>query len=171
MAKHSEAIATIGMDLDGTLLNFGNHLSECRVNVDLIRSLPPYERVIIITNQGGMAFSETNPDKYPMPWIVRERLFQARWQLLTRGLIRVPWILVSAYHPRADERVIQRVARELRNLAEPMPVTVFTTARSRKPEPYMLKRAGISVYYGDSPEDAEAAKNAGIKFVAVDRFL
>ena len=34
----------------------------------------------------------------------------------------------------------------------------------------MLKVAGATIYYGDSPEDVAAAANAGIPFVAVPRF-
>jgi phosphoglycolate phosphatase-like HAD superfamily hydrolase len=35
----------------------------------------------------------------------------------------------------------------------------------------MLRVAGATIYYGDSPEDAAAAAAAGVPFVAVPRFL
>ena len=42
---------------------------------------------------------------------------------------------------------------------------------ARKPSPLMLRAVGATEYWGDSPEDAEAAHNAGVPFVHVERFL
>jgi hypothetical protein len=162
----------IALDLDGTILNYGDHTTQLRVNLALLDRLPGPQPVSILTNQGGMCFSKASPAKYPTPLTVAARLETAR-DFLSRAGYTVAIIHVSAWHPRGDSAEIQRVAAELRRY---LPVLagawhVYTTERARKPFPLMLRAAGATVYYGDSTEDTQAAVEAGIPFVSVPRFL
>lgn len=160
------------LDLDGTILNYGGHATEeTRYNLALLPMLPPPTLLAIITNQGGTAFSRYHPDRYPTPLRVAERLNDA-CNFLRRAGYPVAAIYASCYHPKAKPADIQIVAQQLRELvALIVPTwTIYTTERSRKPSPLMLKAAGATTYYGDSAEDAEAAARAGIPFVAVARF-
>ena len=160
------------LDLDGTILNYGGHATEeTRYNLALLPMLPPPAPVAIVTNQGGIAFSRYHPDRYPTPLRVAARLNDACNFLRHHGY-QVAAIYASCYHPKAKEADIQAVAQQLRELiALIVPAwRVYTTARSRKPSPLMLRAAGATAYYGDSAEDAEAAAAAGIPFVAVPRF-
>ena len=118
-----------------------------------------------------MAFSRRNPARYPTPQQVAQRLNAGR-NFLTRNGYPVAAVLVSAYHPKAAAD-IQRAAQDLRELLALFAPAwrVYTTERSRKPHPLMLRAAHATAYYGDSPEDAQAALAAGVPFVAVPRFL
>jgi len=163
----------IALDFDGVIANYGDHTTTTRINTGLLALLPRERQpVAICTNQGGMAFSRRNPARYPTPLQVAQRLNAGR-NFLTRNGYPVAAIFVSAYHPKADAADIQRVAQELRELiAVIVPAwRIYTTERARKPHPLMLGAAGATCYYGDSPEDAQAAQAAGIPFVAVPRFL
>lgn len=167
----------IGIDLDGTILNYNHHTSQIRVNtaiLDILRSIEPDDRQIaIITNQGGVAFHASNPARYPHPHCVGARLFHAV-QFLRENGYQVTQIRVSAYHPKATPQKIASIARQLREyIGVALPevrCVVHETARSRKPEPFMLKAAGISSYFGDSPEDMEAAKSAHVPGIQVTRY-
>lgn len=160
----------ICLDFDGVVANYGNHLTETRFNDALLALLPPApQRVAIITNQGGMALHASAPERYPAPERVAMRLLAGIGWLEARGY-RVQMVLVSAYHPRAARPAIERAAAKLRRELVLVPRTVYTTERSRKPSPFMLRVAGVGVYYGDSPEDEEAARAAGVPFVRVPRF-
>lgn len=162
----------IALDFDGVVANYGDHINELRFNDRLFAILPSPQPVAICTNQGGMAFSLSNPAKYPSPERVAERLIAGCMFLLKRGF-SVQKILVSAYHPRADIKQIEHVARQLRLSLSLFPCIwhVYTTERSRKPSPLMLRACGATVFYGDSPEDGQSAKAAGIPFVLVERFV
>lgn len=161
----------IALDFDGVVANYGNHTTETRFN-DALLALLPRERqpVAIITNQGGMALHASAPERYPAPERVAMRLLAGIGWLEARGY-RVQMVLISAYHPRADRQMIERAAAQLRRELVLVPRTVYTTARSRKPSPFMLRVAGAGVYYGDSPEDQQAAQAAGIPFILVPRFV
>lgn len=52
-----------------------------------------------------------------------------------------------------------------------LPVFVRVEEDARKPSPKMLEVSNATCYYGDSDEDAQAAKAAGIEFVRVERFF
>lgn len=170
----------IGLDLDGTILNYNGHSEKIEVNYGLLKLLPdPGRPVVIVTNQGGMAFNiqgfGLGVSKYPSPEQVAARLRAARRFLNTAGYPVVE-ISVSTDHPKASMDDIVHAAANLEKEAYVLGWTdtllhVYTTPLSRKPEPLMLQEAGVVVYYGDSPEDAEAAKRAGIQFVHVPRFL
>ncbi|GIV73526.1 hypothetical protein [Caldilinea sp.] len=90
----------------------------------------------------------------------------------------VNYPFVSVFHPRADAAWIEQAARRTRDRLRligrrrpDMVWHVYTTVRSRKPAPYMLKAAGVDMYYGDSVEDEQAAAAAGVQFVEVRRFF
>ena len=120
-----------------------------------------------------MVFSRLNPQMYPTPHQVARRLAFGCAFLAQSGY-PVAAIYISAYHPRAADSDIKLVAQRLRNelsVNAAPPATVYTTERARKPNSFMLRVAGATVYYGDSPEDAQAAEAAGIPFVAVPRFM
>jgi phosphoglycolate phosphatase-like HAD superfamily hydrolase len=163
----------IALDLDGTILNYGSHTTEIRINHALLSLLPRQrQRVAILTNQGGVAFSRINPAKYPSPEQVGRRLDVACTFLDEHGYQTVA-IYASCYHPRAQAVDVQWAAASLRGeIASLVPSwRVYTTERARKPHPLMLRAAGATVYYGDSPEDGQAANAAGVPFVEVPRFL
>lgn len=157
------------IDIDGTILNYNAHTEETRYNTALLHVLQPCA-VTLVTNQGGMAFSRSNP-KYPTPLRVAHRINSA-CTFLQRNGYGVMAVLVSCYHPKAQVGDIQSAAAHLRELlsVQGFAWTVYTTERARKPHPLMLRAAGATIYYGDSQEDADAAKAAGIPFVAVPRF-
>ncbi len=163
----------IAIDFDGVVANYNDHTTTIRINTGLLALLPRrHQPVAICTNQGGMAFSHHNPARYPTPQRVAQRL-HAGFTFLAQSGYPVAAILASAYHPKADAADIQAVAQELRELVAVFAPRwcVYTTERSRKPNPLMLRAAGATCYYGDSPEDAQAAAAAGVPFVAVPRFL
>lgn len=155
----------IGLDLDGTILNYENHNSEIRRNTGLVRLLPPKASIAIISNQGGVVLGKISAVQ------VANRLDVAI-AFLRRNGYRTAHIYLSAYHPRADQHAIERAARQLRTAVSEMTnaYTVFATEKSRKPSPYMLKVARVAAYCGDSPEDAEAAKAAQVPFIYVERY-
>ncbi len=163
----------IGLDLDGTILNYNAHASEIRTNPALLAMLPRHADVVIISNQGGLPFGRITAEQ------VVKRLTVAR-QFLDAGSHSLLWCYFSTYHPKADGQSILNAAKRLRHtLMRDLfkrgimgygQWSIFTTARSRKPEPYMLKLSEIEAYYGDSPEDEQAANAAGIPFVSVPRF-
>lgn len=162
----------IALDLDGTILNYGSHVTEIRINHALLSLLPRQRQpVVILTNQGGVALWRSDPNKYPSPEHVGWRLDAACTFLAEREYQTVA-IYASCYHPRAQAVDVQWAAATLRGeIASLVPSwRVYTTERARKPHPLMLRAAGATVYYGDSPEDGQAAAAAGIPFVSVPRF-
>ena len=162
----------IALDFDGVVANYGDHITRTEFNAALPALLPrPPRRVVIVTNQGGMALHAHAPEKYPSPERVADRLRAGVTWLKARGY-EVDSVFVSAYHPRADPKDVLSAAQRLRARFEPAQpkLIVYTDAHSRKPSPFMLQVAGATVYYGDSPEDEQAARAAGIEFVSVPRF-
>jgi histidinol phosphatase-like enzyme len=166
----------IGIDLDGTILNYNNHTTKIRINPDLLsilRNVSNDRQIAIITNQGGMAFCSVSSKKYPDPHLVAMRIRYAVEYLRNHGYI-VAQVHVSAYHPDASQLEIAKAARQLRQslrfMLRDVRWTVHESARSRKPSPFMLKCSKASLYLGDSPEDMEAAKRAGIFGVLVKRY-
>lgn len=161
----------IALDFDGVVANYGDHTTQLRLNGGLFALLPRQRQpVAICSNQGGMAFSRLNPEKYPSPERVAYRL--AAGSNFLHGY-PVQAIFVSAFHPKADDAAIQQAAQQLRKMLGRFAPAwrVYTTERARKPNPLMLRAAGATVYYGDSPEDAQAAQAAGIPFILVPRFV
>ena len=111
---------------------------------------------------------------YPSPAQFLNRLAVAVGALERAG-IKVDTVRVCVFHPRADKAAIQRAAAEVREgMGRTILVadwTVYTTARARKPAPLMLRSVRAAEYWGDSEEDGEAARAAGVPFVRVERFL
>lgn len=161
----------IGLDLDGTILNYGAHHSEIRTNAALLNLLPKHADIVIISNQGGL------PTNHILAAQVARRVFQAI-QFLEDAGHEILWCYFSTYHPKATERQCANASKRLdvalRREFDDVPFerfwSIYKTEQSRKPSPYMLKLTEIEAYYGDSPEDAAAAKAAGIPFVSVPRF-
>lgn len=165
----------IGSDIDGTLLDYNYSEGAPTINYKLIQQWRN-RSVILITNQGGLAFGVQGLKRkdgrpYPTP-----ELFLSRLDALVKTLrscdIAVPLVYVSLYHDNAPISTTIRVRDILegefvqRSFGGHIHISKFY----RKPNRAMLLLAGISVYYGDSDEDEEAAKNAGVEFVRVSRF-
>lgn len=160
----------ITLDIDGTLLGYSGSPT---VNRPLILSLSTQTRqVSLVTIQGGLPFGILNSaGKYPRPEDFYHRLCNLQ-QALFEYNIHLAMLRVCIYHPKAPSNAIHNAASQLRNLLSVFCVDwkVYTTERARKPNPFMLRSVGASVYYGDSDEDEQAALAAGIEFVKVERF-
>lgn len=180
----------VALDLDGTLLDYSPEGQEPRVNPVALSALSAAlnrrpRQVAILTNQGGlpwwaMGVLRRDGRPYPSPEQFLRRLDFACCAL-SEQRIAVVAVRVSIYHPKAAPAV-QRAARLVRAGLNDMEQAgrryyrwaswrVYTTAAARKPNPLMLRSVGATEYWGDSPEDAQAAANAGIPFVKVERFL
>ena len=163
----------IALDIDGTILNYNAHTKETRYNLELLTMLARNETrlVALVTNQGGMSLSFSNSGEYPMPSRVAQRINDACTFLRRNGYSAMS-VHVSCYHTKATNADIQKAAAKLREFLSlgHFSWTVYTTERARKPHPLMLRAAGATVYYGDSPEDGQASAAAGIPFVSVPRF-
>lgn len=155
----------IGLDLDGTICNYNAHGVEIRTNPALLGMLPPQSLIAIISNQGGLPHGRIEAAQ-----VVRR--MAAACTFLAQAGHQVVGIYASVFHPTATAGQVRSAERSLRYRAAQigLPLSVFSTARSRKPSPFMLKHARISAYYGDSEEDRAAARMAGIPFVRVLRF-
>ena len=171
----------IALDLDGTLLDYSPESDSPRVNWTVIRALAErgVTAVAIVTNQGGppwfvMGVLRKDGRPYPSPAQFLNRLAVAV-DALSRYGIRVAAVRVCVYHPRAAAHAVQRAALEVRAGMQRAAMTgdwhVYTTARARKPQPLMLRSVRAAEYWGDSEEDGEAARAAGVPFVRVERFL
>ena len=171
----------IALDLDGTILDYSPEGERPAVNRQVIRQLAALgvQEVAVATNQGGLPWflmdvKRRDGRPYPSPAQFLNRLSVAVDALSGNG-IRVVAVRVCVYHPRADANAIQRAATEVRAGIQRAIIAgnwrVYTTASARKPNPLMLRSVGASEYWGDSPEDQQAAQAAGIPFMLVRRFL
>ena len=167
----------IALDLDGTLLDYSPDGPTPRVNRAVIAALQArgVTAVAILTNQGGLCFGvlgklRRDGRPYPTPEQFAVRL-RAAIAALTDAGIAVACVHVSLWHDYAPEDALALAAIQVESVYYGGPVMVYTTARARKPQPFMLYSARATEYWGDSPEDAEAARNAGVPFVHVERFL
>ena len=160
----------ICLDMDGVLLNYGNHTTELRINHEFIDHLSQngVKKVSICTNQGGMVFSRSNPAKYPTPKRFLERASAATTALETAG-ISVVTVHVAYFHPKAKDADLVNVYNEFVHLLSPRFVA-WDKEEYRKPNPGMLLAAKCTTFYGDSPEDEQAANEAECEFVHVERF-
>lgn len=175
----------IALDLDGTLLDYSPEGPTPRINHALIASLAAQgvKQVAIVTNQGGLAFGVAGKLRkdgrpYPQPLQFALRL-QAAVLALNEAGIRVVFVRVSCWHDAAARQpeiadAVQRAARQVRLWMSAfigVDWRVYATPAARKPNPLMLRAVGATEYWGDSDEDAQAAHNAGVPFVHVERFL
>lgn len=172
----------IGLDIDGTLLDY-NYLpgQVPDVNISLIRQLRSdgVNAVSLISNQGGLPFgvqgiARKDGRGYPMPEdFVRRFVYLAG--ALVLNSIRVNALHVCTHHPRADADSCLHAAHNLEVMLERAAPSlsrfVYSEPVYRKPSARMLIESTIDRYYGDSDEDAQAAEDAGIEFVRVERFL
>lgn len=165
--------AKIAVDLDGTILNYGNHVTDCRVNYNFIGQLiaDGVRHIDIITNQGGLVWHAASPEKYPSPARFVERLRVAIDALGVAG-IAVVAVRVAFYHPKAKTVHIATVSDEV-YFASPdrERIVRYEEPEARKPGTLMFEEAGVTRYYGDSDEDERAAAAHGCEFVRVERFL
>lgn len=166
----------IGSGVDGTLLDYNYSDGAPTINMRLIQEWRN-KAVILITNQGGLALGVQGLKRedgrpYPTPELFLRRL-DALVKVLRSNDIAVPLVYVACHHDRASTTDIIKsctmVMAGLKKLGF-NPSYVYANRPYRKPNGAMLAHAGISVYYGDSDEDQQAAKNACVEFVRVSRF-
>lgn len=167
----------IALDLDGTLLDYSPEGPEPRVNPAVIAALQArgVTEVAICTNQGGLPFGVLDYKRkdnrpYPKPEQFAVRL-RAAIAALTDAGIRIACVRVSLWHDYATEDALAMAAIQVKSVHYGVPVMVYTIPAFRKPNPFMLYWVGATEYWGDSDEDAQAAHNAGVPFVRVERFL
>ncbi len=155
----------IGLDLDGTLVNYGD--GNIVVNEELIdQFLKPGDEVVIVTNQGGVTLGYRTARNFV------DRLMAVDRALFHRGL-RLGTTCVSVFHPKATLERVNYVAHEMyeQTTWAHMNVYVHRTPESRKPGGAMLTWDDMACYIGDSDEDEAAAEAAGVSFVRVPRFI
>lgn len=158
------------LDMDGVITNYGNHTTELRINHAFIRTLVEngIKSVSICTNQGGLVFSTSNPEKFPTPQRFIERSSAAVDALREAG-INVVSVHVAFFHPKAKLSELMNVHQQLSEIS-PQGFILWESEEYRKPNPGMLKASGATTFYGDSDEDGNAADAACCKFVKVERF-
>ena len=169
----------IASDIDGTLLNFGDHETPPGVNFPLILNIASKtNRIALITNQGGLPWGLAGTQRadgrcYPHPRQFVDRVC-ALANILGACGIQISELRVAVCSPRAGNIANLRAASTTRRLLKkanlPFPIHIYSTERARKPNQLMLKAASAHCYYGDSDEDAAAACAAGIEFVKIERF-
>jgi hypothetical protein len=127
------------------------------------------DRLWLVTNQGMIPFSMHDPLHFPTAEDFRHRLIYLVGALALAG-IKVAGLDAAVFHPKAPHEAVRWAEKELALSLAGLNLTCFVhlDPLSRKPGPFMLKRAGLTCYYGDSDEDAQAA--SGIEFIRVPRF-
>jgi histidinol phosphatase-like enzyme len=161
-------------DLDGTVINYDSRDGDVRFNTDFLAKLRArkVQRIHIVTNQGGCVFHDSDPAKYPSVDLVAVRIRAAIHWLRWEG-IQVDHVLACTYHPRASELQCAQLRSSMRTALLRVGINrvlTFSEAQMRKPEPGMLLRCKVSIYFGDDNTDEQAARAAGIEFVRVKRF-
>lgn len=167
----------IGCDFDGTLVDYGFKSGEpVKANHKLLEQLRG-KAITISTNQGGLGFglmNATRPGetrKYPTPQDFYDR-FTAFLEVAKTYDITVDGLWVSLHHPRLEESTVDAVRDKLRAIYTlEVDLRLFVTGAFRKPSPRMLESAKITVYFGDSDEDRQAAEAAGVGFRQVVRYM
>lgn len=169
----------IACDIDGTLLDYDYIPGQPpKINYALIEQLRGKE-IALVTNQGGLPFGVKGAIRkdgrpYPTPEDFIDRL-KYLLEALHQSDITVCGIQICIYHPKADPYSIDVAHGCLLDGLDQIDQSktgtyIYWIEHFRKPNPAMLIEAGATIYYGDSDEDEEAAANARIKFVRVDRF-
>lgn len=168
----------IGVDLDGTLLNFhsADEGSKIEVNLTLLEVLWGKE-IWIITNQGGIPFgiqwmrdSRGKPKKYPLPSDFMFRLHIALESAKAFGVM-VKGVSVCFYHPHADMDDVAQAHDTTVALSRGLSVPFYGfVSNVRKPSAFMLRGLDLDSFIGDSSEDEVAALHAGVPFVKIEQF-
>ena len=165
----------IGVDLDGTILNYGGHASgEIRINVARLTWLAAQEGgIAILSNQGGVNFHDANPAKYPSVEQIVARVVAVQKTMRRLDCGRLTRVRMATYHPNADPLRCIAVAKKLElALSEQISARIEVSGEPgwRKPQPGMFDGLRLAAYVGDSDEDGLAADAAGVKFLKVERF-
>lgn len=165
----------IGIDLDGTILNYGGHAAdEIRIAVARIGWIAMQAGdIAILSNQGGVNFHDANPAKYPSVEQIVARVLAAQQAMRRLDCGRLAHVRMATYHPSADPRRCIAVAKKLElALSEQISARIEVSGEPgwRKPQPGMFSGLRLTVYVGDSDEDGLAAEAAGVKFSRVERF-
>lgn len=165
----------IGVDLDGTILNYGGHAAgEIRIAVARIGWIAMQAGdIAILSNQGGVNFHDANPAKYPSIEQIVARVVAVQKTMRRLDCGRLTRVRMATYHPNADPLRCIAVAKKLE-----LALSAHLNARIevsgaptwRKPQPGMFAGLHLAAYVGDSDEDGLAADAAGVKFLKVERF-
>jgi len=162
-------IRKIALDLDGTLVSYGwDTNNEPIINHTLLQQLKDegVTQIDICTNQAGIVFGYRSPESFVkvIDWLSRVVYNDYRIEIDSVG--------VSLYHEKADMKRIGSVCGEFDGLFKltDCPIYIWVDAESRKPNPDMLRISGCTEYWGDSPEDKQAALAAGKIYRQVERF-
>lgn len=171
----------VGLDLDGTILNFLVGNQAAKWNHDLIARLSEdgVKCVAVCTNQGGLGFGEKGAIRkdsgmpYPTVYQFLARVESAWLALRTYGILLTD-LRVSLFHPRLLQHEIDGVFYEILRAQPGMPemeLHLYRGSLHRKPNYGMLMDVGtLTRFYGDSDDDEGAARAAGIEFHRVERF-
>ncbi len=161
------------MDLDGTMIGYSTPRGvRPTINEKLIDQLmEPGDRVVIVTNQGGIPYSFMGRNQMPTPQDFVDRV-AALAEFLASREIAIKAVYVCVYHPYAEEQAIKQAANGIRDLTlGKLPrFVIFYGANARKPSGMMLRLCRADRYFGDSDEDMMAALDAGVPFTRVERF-
>ena len=159
----------IALDLDGTLVSRGWTTEDPPI-IDhaLLQQLKDegITRIDICTNQAGIMFGFRSGDSFikVIDWLSRVAYNDYG--------IEIGLLLVSLYHPKAKLDLIEQrnTVAELLIDTCGLRFDIFTTEEHRKPNPTMLTLCGCTEYWGDSPEDEQAALAAGKTHKQVEEF-
>ena len=161
---------TIAMDLDGTLVSYGN--GPIQANQELIDQVVwPGDEVIIVTNQGGIALGYRTVANFI------ERIAAAKSAIEARGATLV-WVSIGLWHPRATQGGLKGTEEAIRLM---LPLVLGDKSWHLSALPKFRKPSGLMLstlfdlwdftYCGDSDEDEGEAAAAGVPFVRVERFM
>jgi histidinol phosphatase-like enzyme len=157
----SDGVEVVGFDLDATLSKKWKAEWLDGAPEMLQRLAKQGRRVVVATNQGGVACGAAGwGDQYPSPADIVQR-FETLEADLPEG-VDVEW-RVSIYYPDALEKdALQNVAQRIETLGKQagLEIHCYPEEAARKPGPAMLQGCGIFV--GDRDSDVEAAREAGV---------
>jgi histidinol phosphatase-like enzyme len=157
----SDSVETIGFDLDATLAEKWEAEWLNGAPEMLQRLAKQGRRVVVATNQGGVACGVAGwGDQYPSPADIVRR-FETLEADLPEG-VDVEW-RVSIYYPDAlEEDALQSVAQRVETLGEQagLEIRCYPEEAARKPGAAMLQ--DCDVFVGDRDSDVEAAREANV---------
>lgn len=167
-------------DFDGTIVDYGDHTYPPSIAYPLFAHHDKTQPIAIVTNQGGLpcgmlGMIRDDGRPYPAPRQFTDRVLYTVDALSKRG-VHVAEIHCCVYNSKIAHDCLSQCAgivyTELHTLEATMDrIEVHYVELCRKPSPSMLLKARAHIYYGDSDEDDEAARRAGVDFVRVPRFF